>query len=217
MLLNEYYECIQMVGPMKKFRNNTAIWSYISDELRTKLGSNKSSEQCSTKLVFFSPTVHQSRFNCIIIKFRWKTIKRTNTSQRQSNKETGKSRTTVDHEDQFNKISAIDDALEPEVLRCPTSVTYKRTTLSPQAEASLDSPSSSSSRSSTSPAEGPSPGERTPSFIRRRKRASSTNQSVNYMMAFFAAQNEKYLAEFRSQYEGNQALEKNGSLYHPGI
>lgn len=49
MLLEEYYECIPKVGPMKKFRNNVAMWAHISEEIKKKLGSIKTPDQCCTK------------------------------------------------------------------------------------------------------------------------------------------------------------------------
>lgn len=181
-----------MVGPMKRFRSNAATWIHISEELCLKLESRKSPEQCATKYYVIRLS-YQTPYSCFIFvvfkTLRWKTIKRVNTTQRQSNKETGSRRTPVEYEDQLQKIRSIDDDLEPEVLRCPTSVQYKnsgRTEATPsppvQPGSSLSSDSNSSFRSSPAPEDNQHQlDERSPSTfaIRRRKRAAcSSNDAV---------------------------------------
>lgn len=95
----------------------------------------------------------------------------------------------MDHEDQINKIRAIDDALEPEVLRSPTTVVYKSCdrnlqSPSPQSDPCFPSPSSSSSVP-----EGQSPEEHAPLPVRRPKRAAANNFKA--MMEFFAEESQE--------------------------
>lgn len=56
--------------------------------------------------------------------YRYKTLKKRNATVRSSNQQTGRSRVTVTYDAEFEKIRAIDDSLEPEVLRGPGKVVY---------------------------------------------------------------------------------------------
>ena len=86
----------QLVGPLKKFKNKKAMWQQIALDLKTDLAIEKTFTQCEN---------------------RYKTILKRNRVSMSNSHTSGAKRMRVDFENEFQKIAAIDDSLEPEVLK----------------------------------------------------------------------------------------------------
>ncbi|KAH9371537.1 hypothetical protein HPB48_002395 [Haemaphysalis longicornis] len=114
LLLDRYALYLDMVGPMKRFRHKKAMWQQIAAEIYTKLGVSKTPEQCMNRL---------------------KTVKRRRTDSRTHNKQSGVQPVPVEYDAELQKIAAIDDSMEPELMRGPGRVELK----APTSPASTDS------------------------------------------------------------------------------
>ncbi|KAJ6639721.1 hypothetical protein Bhyg_12468 [Pseudolycoriella hygida] len=104
-LLEKYYQNINEVGPLKRHRNKKDMWDQMAEDMveyfpvcRTGVDLSKQVER--------------------VIKQKKKNVERNRTS--------GASRTSVEYEDAIDKITSVDDSIEPEVLRDATSVQYKK-------------------------------------------------------------------------------------------
>lgn len=102
-----------MVGPMKRFRHKKAMWQHIANEIYIQLGVQKTPLQCMNRL---------------------KTVKRRRADSRNHNKQSGMEPVAVEFDAELQKIAAIDDSVEPELMRGPGRVELK----SPTSPASTD-------------------------------------------------------------------------------
>lgn len=96
LLLNFYETYCSKVGPMKKFKTKKAMWGQIAIDL------NKIMKVTRTGLQ---------------VENRFKTVLKRKKQAVDNNKTTGSSRINIPYEEELAKISAIDDSIEPEVLR----------------------------------------------------------------------------------------------------
>ncbi|CAH1154409.1 unnamed protein product [Phaedon cochleariae] len=95
-VLLEYYEqFMSNVGPMKKFKNKRNMWNKITDILNKKFNLQRTSIQ---------------------VENRYKTVLKRKKSAVENNRRTGSSRMDIPFEEELNKISSLDDSIEPEVL-----------------------------------------------------------------------------------------------------
>ncbi|GLV33441.1 hypothetical protein CBL_20180 [Carabus blaptoides fortunei] len=106
VLLDKYENYLSQVGPMKKFKTKRIMWKKISADLKEIFNVEKTDLQCEN---------------------RYKTILKRKKKAVDNNHRSGSSRETIEYEEEIRKISAIDDSLEPEVLRGVTQLTSKET------------------------------------------------------------------------------------------
>ncbi|XP_077553866.1 uncharacterized protein LOC144168774 [Haemaphysalis longicornis] len=128
LLLTLYSQYCNEVGPLKKFRTKRAMYQQVAKEILQILGIRRSAEQCDSRL---------------------KTIIRRKKNEVTNNRTSGRSRCRVSYEEEFAKIRALDDSIEPEVLRGVGTVSYKA--------AAVDSPSTSAQTTDSSGSADPSP------------------------------------------------------------
>lgn len=93
------------VGPLKLFRNKNALWEELSKVMTEAFGKKRTALQLS------------QRVQCII------NLKK---SALERNRRSGASRVNVAYDAEISKIAAMDDSIEPEVLRDANSVYYKK-------------------------------------------------------------------------------------------
>lgn len=105
LLLDKYEQYLPVVGPMKQFKCKKSIWIQISNDIATELNIVRSSVQCEN---------------------RYKTILKRKMQSVRGNQQSGAKRTKVEFEDELNKIKAIDDSVEPEILQGPGKFIEKR-------------------------------------------------------------------------------------------
>ncbi|KAH8008972.1 hypothetical protein MRX96_019311 [Rhipicephalus microplus] len=127
LLLTLYAQYNNEVGPFKKFRTKRAMYQEVAKEILKILGISRSAEQCDSRL---------------------KTIIRRKKNEVTNNRTSGRSRCRVSYEE-FARIRALDDSIEPEVLRGVGTVSYKA--------AAVDSPSTSAQTTDSSGSADPSP------------------------------------------------------------
>ncbi|XP_029828955.1 hepatoma-derived growth factor-related protein 2-like [Ixodes scapularis] len=114
-LLLDYYErYFPHIGPLKKFKNKKCVFSRISEDLQTILKSQKTPEQCNTRL---------------------KTIQKRKRQAVSYNGRSGVGPVDVPYEDELDRISMMDDSIEPEVFRDVHGATHKKAMPSRQARA----------------------------------------------------------------------------------
>ncbi|XP_040078331.2 uncharacterized protein LOC120850059 [Ixodes scapularis] len=114
-LLLDYYErYFPQIGPLKKFKNKKSVFIRISEDLQTILKSQKTPEQCSTRL---------------------KTIQKRKRQAVNYNGRSGVGPVDVPYEDELDRISMMDDSIEPEVIRDVHGATHKKAMPSSQARA----------------------------------------------------------------------------------
>lgn len=106
LLLDRYARYLSSVGPMKRFRHKKAMWQQIAEEIYTELGVVKTADQCLN---------------------RYKTVRKRRTDGRNHNKQSGVQPVVVEYDTELDKIAAIDDSMEPEMLRGPGRVEFKET------------------------------------------------------------------------------------------
>lgn len=104
MLLDYYTLYAGQVGPLKKFRTKKAMFDQIAKKIKELMGVSRTGTQCET---------------------RYKTMMRTRKNQVDNNRRSGSARCTIDYEQEFASIAALDDSVEPEVMRGVRSVVYK--------------------------------------------------------------------------------------------
>jgi len=111
LLLDKYAEYLELVGPMKQFKNKKLMWLEISKDLEKKLGVQKTSIQCEN---------------------RYKTVLRRKRICEKNNSTSGSKRIKVNFENEIKQIAAKDDSVEPEVLQSSSNiiVNVKNTKLS---------------------------------------------------------------------------------------
>ncbi|KAL1425351.1 hypothetical protein MTO96_019238 [Rhipicephalus appendiculatus] len=105
LLLDYYAKYTPSIGPMKRFKCKREMFEQISRDIFALLNTVRTGVQCET---------------------RFKTISRRKRNEDSNNRTSGQSRCNVSYEEEFAAIRAIDDSLEPEVLRGVGKVTYKR-------------------------------------------------------------------------------------------
>lgn len=103
-LLDKYEQYLPVVGPMKQFKCKKSMWMQISNDIATELNIVRSSVQCEN---------------------RYKTILKRKMQSVSGNQQSGAKRTKVEFEDELNKIKAIDDSVEPEILQGPGKLIEK--------------------------------------------------------------------------------------------
>lgn len=81
---------------MKKFKTKKNMWKKIASDIKNILNINRSEVQCEN---------------------RYKTILKRKKKATGNNHTSGASREIIEYENELSKISAIDDSVEPEVLR----------------------------------------------------------------------------------------------------
>ncbi|CAG9822239.1 unnamed protein product [Phaedon cochleariae] len=96
LLLDKYESYLKHVGPMKKFKRKKDMWQQISKDIKTILNITKTPTQCEN---------------------RYKTILKRKKKAVDNNNQTGRNRVPVEYEAELAKIAALDDSIEPEVLR----------------------------------------------------------------------------------------------------
>jgi len=104
LLLDKYEQYLPLVGPMKQFKCKKSMWIQISNDIATELNIVRSSVQCEN---------------------RYKTILKRKMQSVRGNQQSGAKRTKVEFEDELNKIKAIDDSVEPEILQGPGKIIEK--------------------------------------------------------------------------------------------
>lgn len=105
LLLDKYEQYLPLIGPMKQFKSKKAMWIQISNDILTELNIERSAVQCEN---------------------RYKTILKRKIQSLKNNQQSGAKRTRVEFEEELNKIKAIDDSLEPEVLQGPGKLIEKK-------------------------------------------------------------------------------------------
>lgn len=101
LLLDKYAEYLELVGPMKQFKNKKLMWLEISKDLEKNLTLQKTPIQCEN---------------------RFKTIIRRKRICEKSNSTSGSKRVKVNFENEIKKIAAKDDSVEPEVLQNSSNI-----------------------------------------------------------------------------------------------
>ncbi|KAL1469497.1 hypothetical protein MTO96_041046, partial [Rhipicephalus appendiculatus] len=104
LLLDYYAKYTPSVGPIKRFKCKREMFDQISRGIFALLNTVRTGVQCET---------------------RFKTISRRKRNEDCNNRTSGQSRCNVSYEEEFAAIRAIDDGLEPEVLRGVGKVTYR--------------------------------------------------------------------------------------------
>ncbi|XP_077491908.1 uncharacterized protein LOC144102532 [Amblyomma americanum] len=105
-LLDKYALYTPKVGPLMRFRTKRAMYEQIAREIEEVLGTKRTAIQCET---------------------RFKTVAKRKKSEEKVNKTSGQAPCRPTFEEEFSAIRAIDDSLEPEVLRGIGNVHYKNT------------------------------------------------------------------------------------------
>ncbi|XP_040068014.1 uncharacterized protein LOC120841224 [Ixodes scapularis] len=170
-LLLDYYErYFPQIGPLKNFKNKKSVFIRISEDLQTILKSQKTPEQCSTRL---------------------KTIQKRKRQAVNYNGRSGVGPVDVPYEDELDRISMMDDSIEPEVIRDVHGATHKKAMPSSQARAAaaaaaeaIPTPADSAvaSTSSTSSEESSQPA----SSAGTRHRSGRVNSArMEHMKEFF--------------------------------
>ncbi|KAK8765408.1 hypothetical protein V5799_031983, partial [Amblyomma americanum] len=96
LLLDYYARYARDVGPLKKFRSKRAMFEQIACDMFGIPGIHRTAVQCET---------------------RFKTVSKRKRNEEKHNNTSGNSRCRVEYEQESDAIKAIDDSLEPEVLR----------------------------------------------------------------------------------------------------
>jgi len=104
LLLDKYEQYLPLIGPMKQFKSKKVMWIQISNDILTELNIERSAVQCEN---------------------RYKTILKRKVQSVKNNQQSGAKRTRVEFEEELNKIKAIDDSLEPEILQGPGKIIEK--------------------------------------------------------------------------------------------
>ncbi|XP_050065756.1 uncharacterized protein LOC126554764 [Aphis gossypii] len=104
-MLECYHQYLEQIGPMKKFKNKRCMWMKIKQDIQDKFNYS---------------------FTDIQIENRYKTVLKRNKMSTKNNNTTGSSPkfSTVDNE--FAKITALDDSIEPAVQVGTSSSGLKR-------------------------------------------------------------------------------------------
>lgn len=114
-LLLDYYErYFPQIGPLKKFKNKKSVFIRISEDLKTILKSQKTPDQCTTRM---------------------KTIQKRKRQAVSYNSRSGVGPVDVPYEDELDRINMMDDSIEPEVIRDVHGATHKKAVPSSQARA----------------------------------------------------------------------------------
>lgn len=100
-ILDKYSNYLELVGPMKKFKNKKTMWLQIAQDLSIDLSITKTFIQCEN---------------------RYKTILKRKRVCNKNNSTSGSKRIKVHFEEEINKIASIDDSIEPEVLQSANKV-----------------------------------------------------------------------------------------------
>ncbi|CAH1102965.1 unnamed protein product [Psylliodes chrysocephalus] len=95
LLLDLYEENISRVGPMKKYKNKKNMWQDVSNIINKTIKINRTALQ---------------------VENRYKTVLKRKKVAVENNIKTGSLRQIVPYEFELNKIGALDDSIEPEVL-----------------------------------------------------------------------------------------------------
>ncbi|KYM98773.1 hypothetical protein ALC62_10501 [Cyphomyrmex costatus] len=103
LLLDKYAEYLELVGPMKQFKNKKLMWLKISQDLEKSLRIQKTPIQC------------ENRFKTIL---RRKRVCEKNNSTSAS----GSKRVKINFENEIKNIAAKDDSVEPEVLQSSSNI-----------------------------------------------------------------------------------------------
>lgn len=103
-ILDKYYECLPEVGPMKQFRLKKDMWVKIAAEVNTQYSTNRTGTQ---------------------IENRYKTIMKRKKNAVDNNRTSGMKRIKIAYEQEINKISSIDDSIEPEILQDQSNISKK--------------------------------------------------------------------------------------------
>lgn len=101
LLLDKYADYVELVGPMKQFKNKKLMWIAIAKDLETVLSIKKTYIQCEN---------------------RYKTILRRKRVSDKNNSTSGAKRIKVNFENEIKRIVAKDDSIEPEVLQSANNI-----------------------------------------------------------------------------------------------
>lgn len=175
LLLNLYREYMDQIGPLKKLKNKKQLWKLIRKTIKCRLGSD---------------------FTEIQIENRFKTVSRRHKKSIDNNRTTGASRIVPEYENEFQRIAALDDSLEPEVRMDTTSIFVKtptnvRESVSSSVHTQNRSPPASDSEDqsgSSIPTAGPSTPTTGSSTTRRSKKVDFQAQMLE---AYQQGQTEK--------------------------
>ncbi|XP_026825966.1 uncharacterized protein LOC113562068 isoform X1 [Ooceraea biroi] len=100
-ILDKYADYLELVGPMKKFKNKKVMWMQIAKDMETVLGIQKTYIQCEN---------------------RYKTVLRRKRICDKNNATSGSKRAKINFENELKQIATKDDSIEPEVLQSANKV-----------------------------------------------------------------------------------------------
>lgn len=106
-MLERYELYVPQVGPSKKFKTKKRMWQEIATDLKNILNEH---------------------FTHVQVENRYKTVMKRKKAAVVNNNRTGASRVSVPYETEVNRIAALDDSIEPEVLRSANDITYLKST-----------------------------------------------------------------------------------------
>lgn len=122
LLLDKYEHFLPLVGPLKKFKTKKNMWVKISQDLEEILGVKRTSVQCEN---------------------RFKTLMKRKKNADKKNRETGESPQQSDYDAEIDKITSLDDSLEPEVKLGVGHAEFKRKSNSESPSVTISIPSTS--------------------------------------------------------------------------
>lgn len=93
-MLNCFHKYMEQIGPMKKFRNKKAMWTKIQQDMVEQIGC------------VFTETQIENRY---------KTVLKRNKAYMKNNNTSGSSPKFSSVDEEFSKITALDDSIEPSV------------------------------------------------------------------------------------------------------
>lgn len=103
-LLDQYYYYIDDVGPLKLYKKKKYMWQHLALVMTDIFGSKWTWEELEKRV---------------------KNIIDEKKGAVERNRKSGGTRTVVEYEEEIDKIAAVDDSIEPEVLRGINYVRYK--------------------------------------------------------------------------------------------
>lgn len=104
LLLDKYEQYLALVGPMKQFKCKKNMWIQIAEDIKTEINIIRTATQCENQ---------------------YKTILKRKNQTTKNNQQSGAKRVKVEFEEELNKIKAIDDSLEPEIMQSPGKLIVK--------------------------------------------------------------------------------------------
>lgn len=135
-VLFNYYTLFSQVGPFKKFRTRKARFENIAMKIKELVAVTRTGTQCE---------------------LRFKTLIRTKKNQVDNNRKSGSARCTISFKQEFAAIAALDDSIEPDVMRGVRNVIYKQRPTASSASAAADKETPNEASGSSRHTEEPTP------------------------------------------------------------